>query len=119
MKERTFVLIKPDGVKRRLIGDILQQFESCELSIIGLKMLIPEKAMLEKHYPEDDNWFREVGIKTKAAYEKSGKDVAKDFTDLEEIVIGKIVKKYMVEYLTHMLHENDHQLILCQFFHNF
>lgn len=51
-KERTFVAIKPDGVKRELIGQIIQRFESKGYKIIGLKMLQVTKKLAEQHYAE-------------------------------------------------------------------
>lgn len=50
--ERTLVLIKPDGVERRLIGEIISYYERKGLTITEMKMLIPEKALVEEHYEE-------------------------------------------------------------------
>ncbi len=50
--ERTFVAIKPDGVKRELIGSIIKRFEDKGYKIIGLKMLHPTVEIAEKHYAE-------------------------------------------------------------------
>jgi nucleoside-diphosphate kinase len=48
--ERTFVMVKPDGVERRLVGEIIRRFEARGLRLIGLKMLTPNVALAEKHY---------------------------------------------------------------------
>src|SRR5947209_15668148 len=48
--ERTFVMVKPDGVERRLVGEIIRRFESRGLRLIGLKLLRPDRALAEKHY---------------------------------------------------------------------
>jgi nucleoside-diphosphate kinase len=50
--ERTFVMVKPDGVQRGLAGRILSVFEQKGLKICGLKMLIIPREMAEKHYGE-------------------------------------------------------------------
>ncbi|MFZ5642712.1 MAG: nucleoside-diphosphate kinase [Bacillota bacterium] len=50
--ERTYLMIKPDGVQRGLIGEILSRFETKGLKIIGLKMLKIPRATAEKHYGE-------------------------------------------------------------------
>ncbi|KNZ68878.1 nucleoside-diphosphate kinase [Thermincola ferriacetica] len=50
--ERTYVMIKPDGVQRNLIGEIITRFERKGLKIVGLKMLQMDRAMAEKHYAE-------------------------------------------------------------------
>jgi nucleoside-diphosphate kinase len=48
--ERTFVMVKPDGVERRLVGEIIRRFESRGLKLIGLKLLRPDRALAEQHY---------------------------------------------------------------------
>ena len=53
MIEQTLVLIKPDGVERGLIGEVIKRFEQRGLKIIGLKMVKAEKSFAEKHYTED------------------------------------------------------------------
>ncbi len=53
MIEQTFVMIKPDGVQRGYIGDILKRFEKVGLKVIGLKMLSVDKNFAEQHYTED------------------------------------------------------------------
>src|SRR3989344_6431622 len=53
MIERTLVLIKPDGVERGLIGEIIKRFENVGLKIIGMKMLWIDKEFAKKHYTED------------------------------------------------------------------
>lgn len=50
--ERTFVAIKPDGVKRGLMGEIIKRFENKGFKIVGLKMLNATQEMAEKHYAE-------------------------------------------------------------------
>ena len=52
LHERTLVLVKPDGVARGLIGDILTRFEKKGLSLAGLKLLNVDRATAEKHYAE-------------------------------------------------------------------
>ncbi len=52
MIERTLVLIKPDGVKRALIGEILTRFERAGMKISGLKMVWPDDETTKNHYSE-------------------------------------------------------------------
>ncbi len=49
-EERTFVAIKPDGVQRGLIGEILGRFETKGFKLVALKQLIPSRDLAEKHY---------------------------------------------------------------------
>ncbi|ABX07984.1 nucleoside-diphosphate kinase [Prochlorococcus marinus] len=48
--ERTFLAIKPDGVQRGLVGEILSRFERKGFKLIALKQLIPSRALAEQHY---------------------------------------------------------------------
>lgn len=48
--ERTFVMVKPDGVERKLVGEIIRRFENKGLRLVGLKMLTPDQALAEQHY---------------------------------------------------------------------
>ncbi len=50
MKQRTLVLLKPDAVNRRLMGEIIGRFEKKGLKIVAMKMLWMDKKMAEKHY---------------------------------------------------------------------
>ena len=50
--ERTLAIIKPDGIKRKLVGEILKRYEQKNLNIIELKMIMATKEILEKHYGE-------------------------------------------------------------------
>lgn len=48
--ERTYIMVKPDGVERRLVGEIIRRFETRGLKLLGLKMLVPTRERAEAHY---------------------------------------------------------------------
>jgi nucleoside-diphosphate kinase len=50
MTQRTLVLIKPDGVQRLLTGRILARFEERGLKVVGLKLVLVDRALAERHY---------------------------------------------------------------------
>jgi nucleoside-diphosphate kinase len=50
--ERTLVLVKPDGVQRRLVGEVIGRFERRGLHLVALKMLLIDRALAERHYAE-------------------------------------------------------------------
>ncbi len=50
MAERTFVMIKPDGVQRRLVGEVIRRFENEEIKIIAAKFMSVPEELAEKHY---------------------------------------------------------------------
>ena len=51
-QERTFIAVKPDGVQRGLIGDIIARFEKRGYKLVGLKMVWPTLHMAEEHYAD-------------------------------------------------------------------
>jgi len=96
-KERTLVIIKPDGIQRSLIGEIIERYEKVGLKLVALKMLIPTEEMATKHYYEvgGDAWLEEVGRKAAASYEKKGlKSPFPTFKD-NGIAIMKSNAKYL------------------------
>lgn len=50
MTERTLVLVKPDGVQRLLVGRIIGRFEERGLKIVGLRLVLADRALAERHY---------------------------------------------------------------------
>lgn len=72
-KERTLVLIKPDGVQRSLIGEIIKRYERTGLKLVALKFTVPTAQLVEKHYLIDKEWLESVGKKTIDSYVSKGK----------------------------------------------
>jgi nucleoside-diphosphate kinase len=62
LAERTFVMVKPDGVGRRLVGECIKRFEQRGLKIVGLKMRVVSEELAKKHYDEhkDKPFFGEL-----------------------------------------------------------
>jgi nucleoside-diphosphate kinase len=52
MIEHTFVAIKPDGVKRHLVGEIMKRFENAGLKIVGMKMVLVDSEFSKEHYSD-------------------------------------------------------------------
>ncbi len=94
-KERTLIIIKPDGVQRTLIGEIIRRYERTGLKLIALKMLIPDEKMVEKHYSVDPGWIRKVGEKSILSYQNKGLEAPyKDPEECGRAVLGRL-KKYL------------------------
>jgi len=101
MKEQTVVLVKPDGVKRGLVGDIIGRFEKAGLKIVAMKMIWVDKDMVAKHYPDDRTEFlKGMGEKTLATYEKYGKDAKEELGTMDPLKIGTMVNQWNMEFLT-------------------
>ena len=71
-KERTFVAVKPDGVQRSLIGEIIGRLERVGLKLVAIKMVVSDAEQIEKHYTLDPEWRRITGEKTIASYKAKG-----------------------------------------------
>ena len=65
MIEKTLVLIKPDGVFRGLVGEIIKRFEQRGFKIIGLKMIKIDEDFAKKHYTEDISKRRGEHVRSK------------------------------------------------------
>eukprot|EP00122_Pirum_gemmata_P021757 Pgem_evm1s20251 len=50
--ERTYIMIKPDGVHRGLVGEIIKRFENKGFKLVALKMMQASVEHLEKHYAD-------------------------------------------------------------------
>lgn len=99
-QERTFMLIKPDGVQRGLIGDIIQRIEKRGLKIIALKMEWASEEKIDGHYPSAEKWITRLGEKTSAVYKKYGYDLKEEFNSTDLNKIGKIVRNWLVDYMS-------------------
>lgn len=73
MHEKTLVLIKPDGVKRDIIGKIISRFEDTGLKIAAMKMIHVDEKHAGEHYPLDEEWAKAVYEKTRSVYEKENR----------------------------------------------
>ena len=93
--EKTLVLIKPDGVQRTLIGEIIKRYERLGLKLAALKMLVPTPEFIEKHYTLDPDWRMKNGEKTIKAYQDKGeKPLTDDPMKMSGITLERL-KNYM------------------------
>ncbi len=94
--EQTLVIIKPDGVQRALIGEVIQRFEKVGLKIVGLKFMVPTADLVQKHYTLEPSWIESVGAKKIKGLQEKG--VTPPFTNPVEM--GNAVLGQLVTYLT-------------------
>lgn len=71
-EERTLIVIKPDGVQRALVGEVIRRYERTGLKLVALKMFVPTEEMIEGHYLLDPDWRRTNGEKTIRGYKDKG-----------------------------------------------
>lgn len=93
--EKTLVIIKPDGVQRTLIGEIIQRYERMGLKLVGLKIMTTTEEQVGKHYTLDPSWKENVGKKAIKGYERQGQTPpSTDPIELGDRILGTL-KKYM------------------------
>jgi nucleoside-diphosphate kinase len=98
--ERTFVMIKPDGVKRGLIGEIFYRFERIGLKLVAARMIQATEEQARKNYPGTEEWLVNLGGKTYTNYNNDLEDIKKDMGTLDKLEIGKKIYDGLVKYLT-------------------
>jgi len=96
MSEKTLVLIKPDGVQKKFIGEIIKRFENSGLKIQGMKMLHPNEELAKKHYPIDEEWCKSAFEKTKKSAEEDGREIP--FTN--HMNFGKTLQSWLINFIT-------------------
>jgi len=98
--ERTLVLIKPDAVKRGLVGEIIKKFERVGLSLEEMKIVNATTEIVEQHYPDDKNWIRSVGKKTVDAYKKFNLNIAEDLGTDDALEVGNLIRRWLIHQIT-------------------
>ncbi len=93
--EKTLVLIKPDGVQRGLVGQILTRFETAGLKLVSMKMVHPSHDDVDRHYQMTEEWMQAVYEKAKAKYDANGEN----FPFADHKAYGGDIKRGLVEFL--------------------
>ncbi len=95
-EEKTLIIIKPDGIQRGLVGEVIKRYEQTGLKLVGLKLLVPRSDLVEKHYLVDPEWKKKTGLKSIDAYKQ--KDITPPTEDPEEA--GEKVLATLKKYLS-------------------
>jgi nucleoside-diphosphate kinase len=99
-KERTLVLIKPDGVERKLVGEIISRFEKANLKIIGLGIVKASKEQFDKHYPKDKDWIENLGKNFIKTCQENNIDFdIKNLGVKNEYELGLKVREWLIDYM--------------------
>lgn len=114
-KERTLVIIKPDGAQRSLIGEIIKRYERIGLKLVAIKMVVPTEEYIEKHYTLDPTWRTVTGEKTIASYKAKGLESwSNDPLEITAKIL-KNLKKYMTSGpVVAMIWQGAHAVKICR-----
>lgn len=91
-KEQTLVIIKPDGVQRGLVGEIIHRIERTGLKFVAFKMFVPTKEQCWAHYNKNDEWFEKKGQNTIKNRETSGLPIEKSANEYGKDIVRALVK---------------------------
>jgi nucleoside-diphosphate kinase len=94
-RERSFVIIKPDGVQRSLIGEVIKRIERTGLKIAALKLVVPTEEQCWTHYNKDEAWFLSKGERIIKERTEAGVPVEK-----EAIEYGRDIVRQLVKFMT-------------------
>jgi nucleoside-diphosphate kinase len=91
IQEKSLVIIKPDGVQRSLIGEVIKRLERVGLKLIALKFQIPTKEQAKAHYTIDPMWVEKAGNKALKALADHGEDTSHTTPlDLGNKILGQL-----------------------------
>jgi translation initiation factor IF-2 len=94
-KERSLVIIKPDGVQRSLIVEIIKRFERTGLKFVAMKLLVPTEEQCWTHYHKEDDWFLSKGNRITEDRKNQGLSI-----DKEPMEYGKDIIRANVDFFT-------------------
>ena len=94
-KERTLVIVKPDGIQRSLMGEIVCRIERTGLKFVAVKFLLPNADQCWKHYNKDEEWFLKKGNRIIEDRTAHGMPIEKDALEY-----GKDIIQSNVDFFT-------------------
>lgn len=92
-------MVKPDGVRKGLIGEIIKRFERRDLKIVALEMFKPTVEQINEHYPRDEAWIKRVGEKTLFTLHKYNKDPNELLGTDDALKIGKMIRQWTIDFM--------------------
>ncbi len=98
--EHTVILVKPDGVRRGVVGELVARFEKVGLKIAAAKLIWVDKTHVGKHYKDDNQYHKTVGTKTLENYKKYGLDAGESLGTKSALKIGQMIRQWNMEFLS-------------------
>jgi nucleoside-diphosphate kinase len=98
--QRTFVMIKPDGVMRGLIGEIIHRVEKAGLKVVAMKMMVPDEQLIKDHYPtSDEKWIARLGSKAKSGLDGLPLEAKEVYGTDDEKSLGETALAGLIQYM--------------------
>ena len=98
--QRTIVLVKPDGIERKIIGDVISRFEKVGFKLVAMKLVWVDRDHVGKHYEDKRDYMETVGQRTLDDYAKYGMDVNESLGTTDPYEIGKMIRNANMDALS-------------------
>ncbi len=101
-EERSLLLLKPDAVRRGLVGEIIQRFEQREFVICAIKMIHATDEQMRAHYSANANnpeWLTRVGKNTIESFHENNKDPKTELGTDDVLEVGKLGIEWLVSFM--------------------
>lgn len=97
--EQTFLMVKPDGIKRGIVGDIFKRFERVGLKLVAARMIQATEEQTRGNYPGTDEWLVKLGEKTYKNYNNDTAEIERDLATSDKREIGVKIYDALTKYL--------------------
>jgi len=117
--QKTFLMIKPDGIRRSLVGEIIKRLEKVGLKLIFAELILATEDQAKGNYPGTEVWLRGMGDKTLRGYEGDKEKIMKELGTDDTLKIGNMIYEKLIEYLTSgpmlaTVWEGNHSVIIAR-----
>lgn len=99
-KDYTVVIVKPDGMRKKILGELISRFEKVGLKLAAAKLIWVDKTHVGKHYQDKKDYHKTVGEKTLENYKKYGMDAGENLGTKDPVKIGEMVRRWNMEFLS-------------------
>src|SRR3990167_5110906 len=98
--EQTVVLIKPDGVKRGIVGEVITRFERLRFTIKAAKLIWVDSDLVGKHYSDSKEYCIAVGKNALKNYKLYGLDPMESIGSKKPYEVGKKIREWNMEFIS-------------------
>ena len=98
--QQTVVLVKPDGMKKRIVGEVISRFEKVGFKLVALKLVWVDRDLVGKHYMNEKIYLTSVGQRTLDDYQKYGIDANENLGTNDAYEIGKKIRNANMDALS-------------------
>ena len=98
--QQTVILVKPDGMRKRIVGDVITRFERVGFKLVAMKLVWVDREHVGKHYMDEKEYLTSVGQRTLDDYQKFGLDPNESLGMNDAYEVGKFVRNANMDALS-------------------